>query len=180
LSEFLTVPGQSVCTHEACEFAASAEEFWHNADNFCNDSKVEVYGNSDSAALYVIPALLAERPLTRVIWIDRNPREVMTSMRAAKIPHDMGAIKIILRLRDIYSECFDLVVPYHNLDSISACLDVWLTVMPPEINFDPERWKEFSSRRIAYGKDNPFPKKDYSKFFGWVQKELAQPVWKEW
>jgi hypothetical protein len=177
MSRFLTVPG-SVCTHEACEFAASAEEFWANAANFCSDLKADVYGNSDSANLFVLPALLADRPLTRVLWIDRPPGEVLSSMAANHIPHDLPSMQMMIRLREIYAECFDAVVPYHQLSNMTLCRYVWETVLPPEIPFSVARWQEFTNRRIAYGKDNPFPQKDYTKFFGWVQRELAQPVWK--
>jgi hypothetical protein len=179
-SHFLSVPDVSVCTHEACEFAASAAEFWHNATCFSSDAGVPVYGDSDSATLFVLPALLAERPLTRVVWIDRRPDEVIASMAAAKIPHDLRSVQMMCRLRDAYKECFDCVVPYHHLVHMAVCRDVWQLVMPPEIPFDLARWKEFNYRRIAYGKDHPFPAKDYAKFYNWVALELAQPVWKEW
>lgn len=178
-SRFLTVPEQSVVTHEALEFAASAQEFWVNARNFSADAGVEVYGNSDSANLFVLPALLAERPLTRVIWIERPMEEVMASMRVHNIPHDLKSVSMMKRLRDLYWECFDYCANFRDLGQMSVAREIWQACMP-SVPFDMGRWVDYSNRRIAYGADNPFPQKDYAKFFKWVQAELTQPVWREW
>lgn len=178
-SELFTVPEKSVCTHEAVEFAASSDEFWTNAEHFCSDAGVEVYGNSDSGNIFVLPGLLAQRPLTRVVWIDRPFDEVMASLRDNNIPHDLKSVSMMHRLRDIFSECFDLVVHYRELGQLNVARAVWETCMP-SVPFSIGRWSEFSHRRIAYGIDNPFPEKDYVKFGAWVQSELAQPVWREW
>jgi hypothetical protein len=169
-SRFLSIPGESVCTHEACEFAASAKEFWANAEQFCKDAGVEIYGNSDSANLFVLPALLAERPLTKVIWVDRPQSEVIASMQVNNIPHDLKSIDMMRRLRDLYVECFDLVVPYHRLGLMELCRRIWEVLMP-SVKFDLDRWNEYNKRRIAYGTDNPFPTKDYAKFLEWAQHE---------
>jgi hypothetical protein len=178
-SHFLTVPGASVCTHEASEFAASTKEFWSNAQHFCSDAGVKIYGNSDSASLFVLPALLAERPLTRVIWIDRPQNEVIASMRANNIPHDFQSVSMMIRLRDIYRDYFDLVVAYDQLQHLNMMKVIWQVAMP-DVPFDPIRWIKFERQRIAYGPSNPMPEKDYTKFFEWVQRELSEPVWREW
>src|SRR6516165_8958202 len=58
LSRFLTLDGISYCTHEATEFAGSQEQFWSNAEKYAQ--QCDYYGNSDSANIFVLPALLAE------------------------------------------------------------------------------------------------------------------------
>jgi hypothetical protein len=179
LSQFLSVPGSSVVTHEACEFAASAQEFWANAQHFCSDAGVTLYGNADSANLFVLPALLSERPLTRVIWIDRPQNDVMRSMLANNIPHDFKSVSMMIRLRDTYRECFDLIIPFGQLHHLNVIKAIWAMCMP-NVPFNPLRWAGFDRQRIAYGIDNPMPEKDYTKFFEWVQRELSEPVWREW
>jgi hypothetical protein len=174
-SKFLTVPGVSVCTHEATEFASSPAEFWDNAEHFCSDSGVEIYGNSDSANLFVLPSILAARPLTKVIWIQRPIDDVWRSMKEAGIPCDISSSRLLETLRHQHRECFDLVVDYHSLSSRHVCEQIWNLVLP-SIPFDLARWIEYADKRICYSKQNPVPQKDFRKFLDWVQAELSQPV----
>jgi hypothetical protein len=171
LSEFLTVPGVSICTHEATEFAGSASEFWSNAEGFCDDSGTEIYGNSDSANIFVLPAILAERPLTRVVWIARPIVEVAKSMKAAKMPFTEQSARTLITLRDAHRAHFDLIIDFKDLERMDICRELWEFCLPT-VPFDAGRWGLFHSRKIGYSAAYPSPEKPYAKFLAWVRMEL--------
>lgn len=176
-SHFLSVPRHSVCTHEATEFAGSPEEFWCNARAYA--SEVETYGNSDSANIFVLPALLAERPMTKVVWIDRPVLEVEASMREARVPHTSDSMKTLLKFRNHYAQYFDLVLNFKDLVTAEACRRIWELCLP-DIEFDYGRWGIFTERKICYSKSNPFPVKQYAKFLEWVGKEIDEETAQLW
>jgi hypothetical protein len=170
LAQFLSVPGVSVCTHEATEFAGSATEFWQNAEAY----GAPIYGNSDSANIFVLPALLAERPLTRVIWIARPIVEVAKSMKAAKMPFTEQSARTLMAMRDRYKEYFDVVIEFSDLEAMDVCKYLWEFVLPG-VSFDFDRWGIFHSKKIAYTKDNPYPPKAYGKLLAWIEREINRP-----
>lgn len=174
LSKFLSVSGQSFCSHEACEFAGSAKEFWENADIF-RPSEDQHYGNSDSANIFVLPALLAERPMTRVVFINRHIVEVCKSMKAIGYPVDEKAAQLMLTLRDCYHEYFDLVINYHDLGREDIEQYLWEFVLP-DVPFDRLRFRKYNLKKIGYSKEFPMPKKDTSRFVAWVNQELSCKV----
>ena len=174
LSKFLTVPGVSICTHEATEYAGSASEFWSNAEGFCDDSGTEIYGNSDSANTFVLPALLAERPLTRVVWIARPIVEVAKSMKAAKMPFTEQSARTLMVMRDAHKDHFDAVIPFDHLERMDVCRWIWEYCLPG-VPFDAGRWGLFHSKKIGYSAANPPPLKPYAKFLAFVQREIGQP-----
>lgn len=170
LARLLTVTGYSVCTHEACEFAGSPEEFWANAEHYCNG--LEVYGNSDSANIFVLPAVLAERPLTRVVWINRSITEVARSMKRARMPVSERSLQTLMMMRDRHREHFDLIVDFEDLEDEQACEAVWEFCL--DRPFDRERWQSLRRLKICYNAQNPFPVKAYAKFLSWAQHEVDQ------
>jgi hypothetical protein len=173
LSHYLGIPGKSVVTHEACEFAGSAKEFWSNADALrpplCH------YGNSDSANIFVLPALLAERPMTKVIWINRNIVDVVKSMKKVGVPMEEKAANLMICLRNRYCAYFDLTVNFDDLGLEHIIRMIWEFLMP-DIPFDPLRYRRYNAQNICYSKDNPMLKKDTKKFIAWVNEELSQTV----
>lgn len=171
LSRFLTVPGESMCTHEATEFSGSASEFWNNAERYSQG--VDVYGNSDSANVYVLPALLAMRPMTRVVWVSRDIHSVAKSMRAAGMGQAVDGLKTLKYMFDLYIEYFDLVVDFNALSNPEICRMVWEFCLP-DIPWDWGRWGQFADRKICYSKENPMPMKSFNKFLGWVRQELHE------
>ena len=171
LSQFLSVPGVSTCTHEATEFAGNAAEFWHNAECSCRASGVQIYGNSDSANTFVLPALLAERPLTRVVWIARPIVEVAKSMKAAKMPFTEQSARTLIALRDAHWAHFDLMIDFKDHERMDTCRELWEFCLPM-VPFDADRWGLFHSCKIGYSAAQPAPEKPYAKFLAWVRKEL--------
>jgi hypothetical protein len=174
LAHFLSVSGISVCTHEATEFAGSASEFWQNAEGTAESFGVSIYGNSDSANIFVLPALLAERPLTKVIWIARPIVEVAKSMKAAKMPFAERSARTLIAMRDAHRDHFDAVIPFDYLERMDICRWIWEYCLPG-VPFDVGRWGLFHSKKIGYSAANPPPPKLYSKFLAFVQRENGQP-----
>lgn len=171
LSQFLTIPGYSLCNHEATENSASAEEFWARAQ-VC-EAGTKVYGNSDSANIFVLPSLLALRPLTTVIWISRPVMDVLRSMKNAGIPCSQNVMEIMLALRDKHWECFDAVFDYDALCYHEVCEMVWELCLPG-LPFDYERWQEYNKMRICYSRENPYPDKNPAKFLTWLDREATE------
>jgi hypothetical protein len=173
LSKFLTIPGVSVTTHEATEYAASAEEFWKNADDFCDDSGTFIYGNSDSANIFVLPSMLAERPLTRTVWIARPIGEVFASMEGAGFELTDHAVQTLTRLRDEYQTHLDMTIDYQALNSMDTCRALWEFVLPG-VAFDVGRWGMYAPCKIAYTKANPPGPRKTDKFLSWIKEEMIQ------
>jgi hypothetical protein len=173
MAKFFTIPGVAVCTHEATEYAGSASEFWKNAEDFCADSGARVYGNSDSANIFVLPALLAEQPLTRIVWIARPIVDVAKSMKAANMPFTEHSARTLIRMRDTYRDHFDLIIEYQELERMDVCRDLWEFCLP-NVPFDVGRWGLFHSKKIGYTARDPEPPRQYAKFLAWVQKEIGQ------
>lgn len=171
LSQFLTIPGISVCTHEATEFAANAEEFWGNAELFTKGA--EIYGNSDSANLYGLRSMLALRPMTKVIWINRPMNEVRESMAKIGMPMNPSTIFHITKLRDLCWEYMDDVINFDCLVNAYECRRIWEQCLPG-VPFDYGRWGIYNNRNIGYSVDNPMPQKSFSKFLGWAKREVDE------
>jgi hypothetical protein len=169
LSKFLTIPGISVCTHEATEFAADPEEFWANGEQFCE--KCSIYGNSDSANIFCLASMLAARPLTRVVWIERHIVDVAESCRVAKISFTEESGRTLLAMRDLHRDYFDLVIKYEDLQSAEVCRTLWEFCLP-KIAFDYGRWALFESKKLCYTAQNPPPVKSFEKYLKWVHRDL--------
>lgn len=168
LSQFLTMEGVSVCTHEATEYAGSVEEFWNNAETYAEG--LEIYGNSDSANIFVLPALLAERPLTRVVWIERNIVDVARSMKNIGMEFNEIGLRNLMTMRELYRKHFDLVIEYEALRQGDVCAVLWEFCLP-RFPFDWARWGAFQHRKIGYSKKN-LPQKSAEKFLRWAQREI--------
>jgi hypothetical protein len=171
LSKFLSVEGRSVCTHEATEFSGSAEEFWFNADIY--GSGADIYGNSDSANIYVLPSLLSERPLTRVVWIERALEEVARSMKAINMPFNQSGLDNLKMMHERNAGYFDLVVNFDVLKHPQICRMIWSFCLPG-VPWDLERWKSFDQLKICYDKEHPMPEKNFDKFLAWVQRDIDE------
>lgn len=172
MSKFLSVPGLSCCTHEATEHAGNANEFWKNAETFTQAVHARIYGNSDSANIFVLASMLAQKPLCKTVWIARPITEVCASMKAAKMDFNEQAARMLLRLRDDNRGFLDLFVDYDALNSMRTCQEVWEYVLPG-VPFDLQRWRQFSVQNLAYRNGHPRPRQT-EKFLGWVNQEMSQ------
>lgn len=171
LSSFLSVPGVSFCTHEATEFASSAEEFWDNAETYCHG--IDIYGNSDSANLYGLRSMLALRPMTKVVWINRPMCEVRESMANIGMPMNDSTVWHITKLRDLCWEYFDLRIDFDGLVHACECRRIWEFCLP-DVPFDYGRWGAYTHKKICYSKENPMPNKSFSKFLNWAKREVDE------
>jgi len=170
LSRFLTIPGTSYCDHEAMEFAGSPQEFWENAELHAPGEVI--YGDSDSASIYVLRAILAEQPLTRVVWVNRNIVEVAKSMEAAGMPLAEKVLNDLITMHYLYQDCFDMVVDFEALNCGAICREVFEFCLPG-VAWDWGRWGMMASQKICYSKENPMPAKSCAKFLPWVEREIA-------
>jgi hypothetical protein len=173
LSKFLTVEGISLCMHEGTEHAGSAEEFWSNANHFALGC--HYYGNSDSANIFVLQALLAERPMTKVIWIERPMSEVMESMKRARMAFHEQCARTLIEMRDANYALIDFVFKFEHLEHLEACKAIW-EICLPGLPFDYARWGIYNVQRICYTAENPSPEKNYSKFLPWAQAEVFSTI----
>jgi hypothetical protein len=167
LANFFSMPGVCECEHEATQYAGSSQEFWERADDICREP---VYGNSDSGNILVLPALLAARPLTKVVWVERPIVEVARSLHQAGFPCTEASMRLLLNHRDAYRELFDLVVDFHQLGQLAVIQILWHFLLGSDVPFDCGRWGILEGRRLAPTfKD--YQGRDLRKFFEFLTKE---------
>jgi hypothetical protein len=172
MSKFLTRPGICLCGHEATEYASSSAEFWHNADTVRAETGWPIFGNSDSANIYVLPALLAARPMTKVIWIERPMIEVKRSMERAGFDFPDSTAKTLIFLRDRYQDLIDFVVSYQDLAAVGYCRALWDYLLG--CPFDYAWWNSMAGTRFAYDVST-LPPKDTAKFLSFIMNEMEAP-----
>jgi hypothetical protein len=167
LSYFFSIPGICVCEHEASEHAASSQEFWQRAEDVAGWTPV--YGNSDSANLYVLPALLAARPLTKVVWVERHMAEVATSMRRAGFPFDGEQVVRLINMRQACDPYIDVSIGYHRLEHKEYVRWLWEYLIE-EVPFDEKRWEALKDQKLAYTAAT-LPFKSTDKFMRFLANE---------
>jgi hypothetical protein len=179
LAHFFNLPYVCVCSHEATEYAASSEEFWANAEGICARLERPVYGNSDSAQIFILPALLERRPMTSVVWIDRPIEEVIESMHRCGLssePNNWAPTLIAYRQR--YQDLFDSVIPYDSLNEVGTIRALWEELLGPEVPFVEGWWNRMKDQRIAYSiPDNPPHPKSNEKFSQFLMLEMERLAW---
>jgi hypothetical protein len=178
-SRFLTIPRVCFCAHEASEYASCSQEFWANAKDRATILETPIFGNSDSAQLFVLPALLAANPTTRAVWIDRPIEEVAESLIRAGFPPLDQQVKETLRdYRDHYLDLFDLVVSYSDLGNPVVIENIWRLCLGDEIPFSVAWWKRMDTQRIAYSiPANPPHARDNTKFHQFLMFEMERRPW---
>jgi hypothetical protein len=148
LSRFLTVPHKSLCTCDAIGHVESAEEFWARGEQIARERNLEYYGNCELLNLTILPSLIATRPLTCVLYVDR---EIISSMMASQragqgIPAEMWNALGEYRLR--HRAHFDAIIPYDLLGDASTMKALWELVLPG-VAWNQARWEAFSRKRIT-------------------------------
>lgn len=177
LSKFLTVSGVSFCAHEATEFAGSSAEFWANADKVKAETGWPIFGNSDSANLFVLPALLSARPMTKVLWIERPIEEVKRSMVGAGFDLPESTAKKLVYLRSRYQDLFDFVINYQTLRDPDYCRWLWNYLLGAHVGFDYGWWLSMDQTRIAYDAATKPPRgRDTVKFLQFIEDEMERPT----
>jgi len=170
LSQFFTIPGVCKCEYEATQYAANSEEFWLNAD-LARPGKEWIYGNSDSGNIFVLPALLAARPLTKVVWILRPMGEVEHSLAAAGFPFNREAARLLRYHHHKNRGLFDLVIPYRSLGQLRVIETLWKFLLE-DVPFDYGRWGILEATRVAYTYKN-YPRPDTTKLMEFIATEIG-------
>lgn len=178
LSKFFSIPQISLCHHEGLEFAASSDEFWKNASYDSIQHGVGVYGNSDPSNIAVLPAVLASRPLTKVVWIERPLAQVRQSMLNAGFPFEDEVAQVLERYRDMYQELFDLVIPYQSLSEMTTMRTLWHLVLPG-VPFDYGYWGKLAAKVWRYDSSNydMLNPERTKKLIHFIKTEGEQIVW---
>jgi len=145
LSRFLSIPPIAFCGHDWSEFAASAAEYWGSLEAEIGYAA----GAADTAAIMVLPALLAVRPLTRVVWIERPLAEVATSMDRVGLSFTPAGAGLLRAHKERYQEFFDLEIPFKALNEVEVMETLWRLVLP-DLAFPTAKWNELANKRIAY------------------------------
>lgn len=152
LARFLSVPHVSVCLCDGLNRTTSAEKYWSLFEELCWFKGISYFGNAEVLNLAVLPALLAARPLTKVVWIDRDLSQSIRSAAAAGCKFDPALWQGLAELRDRYAQHFDLVLPFAELGEEDAIRLLWQTVLPG-LPFDRRRWKAFADKRIVCSRE---------------------------
>jgi hypothetical protein len=179
LSRFFSLARVCACSHEATEYAASSGEFWENAELYSQHLDCPIYGNSDSAQIFILPALLACKPTTKVIWIDRPMPEVIASMVRSKLSNTVEKwVKNVVAYRTSYQDLFDSVIPYEDLNRVETIRALWTELLGPEVPFVEEWWQRMKDQRIAYSiPDNPPPTRNNERFSQFLMHEMERLTW---
>jgi hypothetical protein len=148
--------------------AASAQEFWDNAEQ----NNEPVYGNSDSANIFVLSALLAARPLTKVVWIDRPIKDCVISMSKAGFPHSNESVELLVNLRLKCESLFDLKIDFSDLGCLQVITQLWRFLLGQEVPFDYGRWGVLEATRMAYNFNEYLERpRDLEKFLAFISQE---------
>jgi hypothetical protein len=81
LSRFFSAPHCSICLCDGLARATNAESFWEMAEAVCQERRVRIFGNSEILNLPLLQALLAVRPMTKVVFIHRPMMDSINSIR---------------------------------------------------------------------------------------------------
>jgi hypothetical protein len=148
LSRFLTVPHQSVCLCDGLARATSAEAFWTMAEELCEERGVRIFGNSEILNLPLLQALLAARPMTKVVWIHRPIEDSIRAAEAAgyRIPTKIWEV-FAAHLRK-YLQYVDWIERYELLDDEATMRRLWGLILPG-VPWNHRRWHAFTKRRIV-------------------------------
>src|SRR5689334_6685741 len=123
-SHFFSFHPQIWCVHDASEFASSSEHYWGLLEaRYALGA--ESVGAADTAAILVLPALLAARPMTKVVWIERPLDQVATSMHQAGFTFTHEGAQFLRHHKERYRPLFDLEIAFHDLNHLSTILDLW-------------------------------------------------------
>jgi hypothetical protein len=149
VSRFLTVPHRSICLCDGLSRATSAEDFWRMAEDLCTRSPgVEYFGNAEWLNLQLMEALLAFRPMTRVIWIKRKMEDSLRAAVAAGYRIDPR----LWRGMGVYVErhigLVDWFIPFEKLNDQATMEELWQKVLPT-VGWNQRRWEAFAGKRIV-------------------------------
>jgi hypothetical protein len=174
LSQFLTVPHRSVCLCDGFEQMAGIEGFWATGEEVCKDKGVEFFGNAATMNLVLLPALLARRPLTKVIWVERRLGDSIRSAEASGFHLGIRSWQGLGQLRIRYTEHFDAEINFNDLSDESAIRAIWAEVLPT-VPWNQERWHAFRRKRIVCNRPK-LPGQDYSRLERLLRDEAEEIV----
>lgn len=127
---------------------------------------IAYFGNAEALNLVLLPSLLAARPLTKVVWIDRSLSESIKSAADCGLRYEPRFWQGVLELRDRYVQHFDLVLPFKELAEEDGIRALWQTVLPG-VPFNRRRWEAFARKRIVCDRE-----KARTRDFNWFEQFL--------
>ena len=148
LSRLFTVPHHSACISNGFGQIPGLELFWAAGENMCKDMDLEFFGNAATMNLILLPALLARRPLTKVLWVERELRDSMRSAQRAGFHLDIQLWQRLGQFRIRYAEHFDAQISFGDLGDESAMSAIWTEVLPG-VPWNSKRWEAYRRKRIV-------------------------------
>jgi hypothetical protein len=131
LSSILSMPKVCHCELGAVAQVGSAREFWERASAVTLANQCRVYGDCDPAVILMLPSLLAQRPLTKVVWIDVSVAEARASLRKRGCPTMRAEVAAwLLKVARRYEDLFDLVIDGNRLWEPEVGAELWELCLP--------------------------------------------------
>lgn len=171
LSRFLSIPGYSHCFCDLCSDVASAEEFWEKAEQFAALQGYEYIGCSELLTLPLFASLMAARPLSKAIYIDRRLTESKRAAQAAGQEIQPWLWEALTRYRLKAEEHFDSVIPYVQLDDSRTMQTAFQTLFGETIPWNQKRFEAFRRRPITCPKNTLSPQR-HERLVGFLQREV--------
>jgi hypothetical protein len=144
LSRFFSVPRISTCLCNGFGQVPSIDLFWAAGEGL----GVEFFGNSATMNLMLLPSLLARRPLTKTIWVDRGLDDAMRSAERAGFHLDVEMWAGLEQLRVRYAEHFDAEISFSDLSNESSMRGIWAEALPGA-PWNQARWEAYKRKRIV-------------------------------
>lgn len=129
----------------------------------------EYYGNADSASSYVLPALLAARPLSKVVWVERPLWDVANSLRKAGYPVNAEIMFNLRAARRACNELVDVGISFEQLNSETYVRWLWDFLFDGH-PWDRERWLIYKDLRLVVDPEQN-RRKNSGKFAQFLQSE---------
>jgi hypothetical protein len=128
--------------------ATSAEAFWATAEELCEERGVGIFGNSEILNLPLLPAFLAARPMTKVVWIHRPMEDSIKAAEACGYHIPARIWQAFAAHLTNYLEHVDWIVPFGLIDDEATVRTLWEKVLP-DVSWNQRRWQAFVGKRIV-------------------------------
>ena len=173
MSRFLSVPKHSHCFCGLVSQAGSVEGFWHQAETFAARCGLEAVGNAELLNLPLLQALLAARPLTKVLYVERGLPNSKRAAQAAgqEIPDWLW--EALTRYRLKAEEHFDVVIPYVQLDDSRTIQAAFQTLFSDSIPWNQKRFQAFRRYPITCPKHILSPQ-HHERLIGFLEREVEE------
>jgi len=118
------------------------------AEDLCTRSGIDYFGNAELLNLQLMEALLALRPMTRVIWIKRKMEDSLRAAEAAGYRIDARLWQGMVVYIERHIGLVDWFIPFEKLNDQATMEELWQKVLPT-VSWNQRRWEAFAGKRIV-------------------------------